>query len=718
MFVCEVFASNQSLNVNRLYSYYSDFYIEPYKRVEVYFAKSKTSALVIKCFEIDNLDEYQNKLGFKLSKILNVLDEEPIINDEQYNLALWLSKTTISPFVSCLNTMLPKALKTRKAIIKPKELEFLIIHKTSMKLTPRQQEVLESLNNDMLASDARKISISIFNKLVDYGIVEIYKKEASYLDGSLSINDNFKELTNDQEKVFNDFLNTDKLVSLLFGVTGSGKTEVYLHLAREYIKQGKEVLILVPEISLTPQMIARVKERFNDAIFYHSELNDQERYEQYKRVKDGNIKIVVGTRSSIFLPFHDLGLIIIDEEHDSSYKQDNTPCYHAKTVAIKRAIDHNAKVLLASATPSLDSYTRGLNGEYTLLRLNNRINNTLPNIKIIDLVNELKNKSSYIISNTLKERLDDTLSNHKQAIILLNRRGYSPIVKCGECGTTLMCNDCDVPLNYHKDINMLVCHSCGRTYHTTNTCPKCGKQHLIYYGFGTLKVEEELHKLFPNANIERMDRDSTTKKGSHEAILKRFEEHKIDILIGTQMISKGLDYPDVTLVGILNADAGLAHQDYNAAKLTFDLLMQASGRSGRADNKGEVIIQAFNPEHYVLKAVKRQDYEYFYNIEMKYRSKTKYPPYNHLLEIIISDSNIEHINKSLSFLEDKLNNLEYKHYRPIELNKIKGLNRYRILILNKDLRVLIDDIWKIIEEYLTLKGMSSIKIDVDPLYLE
>lgn len=718
MFVCEVFVTNESLNVNRLYSYYNEEYIEPFKRVKVIFAHAKTNALVIKCNKINDLETYQKQLCFKLSKIIEVLDNEPIINDEQYNLALWLSKSTISPFISCLNTMLPKALKTRKAIIKPKELEYIKVNKTSLKLTPKQDEILSKLYDDMLASEARKLSISIFKKLVDYGIVEIYKKEVSYNDNKLIINDNFKDLTNDQKKVFDDFLNTDKLVSLLFGVTGSGKTEVYLHLAREYIKQGKEVLILVPEISLTPQMVQRVKDRFNDVIFYHSELSDQERYEQYKRVKDGNIKIVVGTRSSIFLPFHNLGLIIIDEEHDQSYKQDNTPCYHAKNVAIKRAYGYKAKVLLASATPSLDSYTRGLKGEYTLLRLNNRINNTLPNINIINLVDELKNKSSYIISNTLKEKITDTLNNHKQAIILLNRRGYSPIVKCGECGTTLMCRDCDVPLNYHKDVDKLICHSCGREYPKTTVCPKCGKSHLIYYGFGTLKVEEELKKMYPLSNIERMDKDSTTKKGSHEAILKRFENHEIDILIGTQMISKGLDYPDVTLVGILNADAGLAHQDYNAAKLTFDLLMQASGRSGRADNKGEVIIQAFNPDHYVLRAVKRQDYEYFYNIEMNYRSKSQYPPYNHLLEIMISSSNPIHINNSLNYLESKVNTLKYKHFRPIELSKIKGNNRCRILLLNKNMNVLIDDVWKIIEEYLTLKGMASIKIDIDPLYLE
>ncbi len=718
MYIIEVFVTNSSLSVNQLYSYYYDEDIEPFKRVEVYFASGKTNALVIKTREINDLKVEEEKLGFRLLKILRVVDDEPIISLEQYELAKWLSKTTISSFISCLNTMLPKALRTSKNIFLAKQKEYIRIINKEIKLTSRQSEVLSKLHDEMLASDARKISTSMVKKLIDLGVVETYKKESSYRSSELSINNNFKELTKDQQKVYDSLLSSEKMVSLLFGVTGSGKTEVYLHLARHYINQGKEVLILVPEISLTPQMIARVKERFNDVIFYHSELNDQERYEQYKRVKDGDVKVVVGTRSSIFLPFNDLGLIIIDEEHDTSYKQDNSPCYLAKNVAIKRAMHFNAKVLLASATPSLDSYTRALKGEYELLKLSERINNTLPNIEIINLLNVLKNKQSYIISDKLKDEIQNVLDNHKQAIILLNRRGYSPIVKCASCGTTLMCNDCDVPLNYHNDIKLLKCHQCGRTYKLPKLCPKCKEESLIYYGFGTEKVEEILHNLFPSASIERMDRDNVSKKGSHSRILNRFERQEIDILIGTQMIAKGLDYPNVTLVGILNADAGLAHQDYNAAKLTFDLLMQASGRSGRADTSGKVIIQAFNPDHYVLKSILNQDYDYFYNIEMNYRSKTSYPPYSHLLEIILEDNNIEHINKSLAFLEEKINKLPYKHYRPSELGKIKGNHRYRILMINKQLNPLINDIWTIIDEYLKENKMARIKIDIDPLYLE
>lgn len=717
MYLCEVYVSNSSLYVDRLFSYVSKEYIDPFKRVSISFHNANTSGIVIKCKEID-LDAYQKEVGYKLLPIKEILDDFPIINNEQFELAKWLSKTTISPFISCLNTMLPKVLQTSKKFVEPVMEERIYKQNKERKLTPKQQEIYDAYKDGMLASDARKMSISIFNKLRDYGLITIKRNEKSYDDLGLCINDNFKQLTSDQKEVYDKFNSSDKVVSLLYGVTGSGKTEVYLHLARKYLLLDKEVLILVPEISLTPQMISRVKERFNDVVFYHSALNDNERYQQYKRVKNNEVKIVVGTRSSIFLPFKNLGLIIIDEEHDTSYKQDNTPCYNTKNVAIKRALDFKAKVLLASATPSLDSYTRALKGEYELLKLERRINNCLPQIEVVDLVKETKKHSSYIISNRLKNELDNTLNAHKQAIILLNRRGYSPIVKCGDCGTTLMCNDCDSPLNYHKDINALKCHICGRIYKNVSNCPKCQSTNLLYYGFGTLKVEEELHKLFPSVSIARLDKDTTSKKGAHEKILNAFGNKEYDILIGTQMISKGLDFPDVTLVGILNADAGLAHQDYNAAKLTFDLLMQASGRSGRADNKGLVIIQAFNKDHYVIKAVLRQDYEYFYNIEMNYRYKTNYPPYSHLLSIILSDENIEHLDNSTKYLNNLLNDLPYKHYRPLELSKIKGKNRMRILISNNNLNPLINDVWVIIEKYLHTKGMVSIKIDIDPLYLE
>jgi len=718
MYLLQVYVTNASLNINRPFTYISDEKIEPFCRVKIYFHKAVNNGIVAECEYTDkDLTELKEEMGYEPLKILEVIDESPIISKELFDLAFWLSKTTVSPFISCLNSMLPKVLKTSLKHTEPKKESRFHKIEGEYPFTKRQQEVYESIQEGMLASQARKISASIVAKLLSMGALVEYKEETSFINKEIDPS-SFKDLTAEQENAYEKIISTDKMVSLLFGVTGSGKTEVYLHLARYYLSQGKDVLILVPEISLTPQMIQRVKERFSDVVFYHSELSDQERYEQYKRVKNKEVRIVVGTRSSIFLPFSDLGIIIIDEEHDQSYKQDNVPCYHVKNVAFKRAIDHSGKVLLASATPSLESYTRAKRGDYQLLELKERINHSFPKIEVIDLNQQVRNNHSYIISKPLKEEIEHCLANNKQAIILLNRRGYSPIVKCAECGSTLMCTDCDSPLNYHKDENILKCHQCGKIYKPIKVCPNCGHKPLLYYGFGTKRVEEELHALFENARVERMDRDSTYKKGAHEAILKRFENHETDILLGTQMIAKGLDYPDVTLVGILNADAGLMHQDYNSAKVTFDLLMQASGRSGRANDQGKVLIQAFNPEHYAIKAVINQDYNYFYNIEMNYRNKTNYPPYSHIVEIVVSGNEERRVLSDVNYIYDLIKDLSFRTYKPYELGKIKGSLRYRLLIMDKDLLSMLRKVHEVIDSYIAAKKNSHVKIDVDPLYLE
>ena len=718
MYLIESFVTNASLNINKPFTYYFDRDIEKYCRIQVIFNRRPNVALVVNtCKTEKSIEQLNEENGYILQPVLKVIDEKPVISDELYDLAMWMSKTTISPLVSCLNSMLPKTYKTSLNIRNIRYVTRIRKLEGDFDLTVKQKDVYDRIRSGMTYAEVTKISSSISRKLLEKKAIEKYEEELSYVNTAID-RTSFKQLTADQQKAYDSLINTDKLVSLLFGVTGSGKTEVYLHLARHYLALDKDVLILVPEISLTPQMIERVKQRFDDVVFYHSELNDQERYEQYKRIKNGEVRIVVGTRSSIFLPFSDLGLIIIDEEHDSSYKQDNTPCYHVRNVAIKRAHDHHGKVLLASATPSLDSYTRALKGDYQLLELRNRINMTLPQIEIIDLNRSVKKDQSYIISKRLKEELDKTLESEKQAIILLNRRGYSPIVKCSQCGGTLMCQDCDSPLNYHKDIGLLKCHQCGRTYELPKLCPNCHEDSLIFYGFGTKRVEEELKRYYPKARIARMDRDSVGRKGSHGRILKQFEQREIDILIGTQMIAKGLDYPDVTLVGILNADAGLMHQDYNSAKVTFDLLMQASGRSGRADDKGKVLIQAFNTEHYVLKAVLNQDYSYFYNIEMNYRNKTKYPPYSHIVEIILSDVSEDRLQKSVDRMSELLEPLQYRKYRPYSLNRIQKLYRTRILIMDRDLIGIINDLHDVIDIYTSETSLSHVKIDVDPLYLE
>ena len=720
MYLLSLYVTNTTLATDHPYTYLSKEKVELYKRVEVFFNRALNAGLVVKCeYTSSSKEELEKEYGFKLIEINRVIDEEAILNDEQYKLAKWLSKVTLSSFTACLNTMLPKYLKNTKKREKPVIVKR--IHKNDINnlvLTPRQKDIYYLLEDKELLSEARKLSISIVNKLINLNAISIYEEERQLEDEEFKINGNaFLELNDEQKLAYDSFLNDNYRINYLYGVTGSGKTEVYLHLAKEFLSSGKQVLILVPEISLTPQMIDRVKERFTSVAFYHSELSNQERYEQYCRIKNNKVKIVVGTRSAIFLPFNNLGLIILDEENDSSYIQDNTPCYDTRRVAIKRIEDVKGKLLMASATPSLEYYSRALKGDIGFLKLTKRINNTLPSIEVVDLNKEIKKNHQYIFSNLLIDKIKERLSRHEQCIILLNRRGYSPIVKCGNCKTTLMCKDCDTALNYHKDEASLKCHQCGRVYHLPAKCPKCGHDDWIYYGFGTKRVEEEALKLFNGAKIARMDHDATLRKGSHQDILKRFENKEIDILIGTQMIAKGLDYPDVTLVGILNADASLLHQDYNSAKMTFDLLMQASGRSGRSLNKGEVVIQAFNTNHYVLNAVKKQDYDYFYRIEMNYRYQASYPPYRHLISLIISEQNEDKLNKLSLALKKSLDLTELKVYRSINLAKRIKEYRSRILVTGNDLRkmlVILDPlVRKFINDY-----SCRLKVEIDPLVLE
>ncbi|MBQ2510166.1 MAG: primosomal protein N', partial [Erysipelotrichaceae bacterium] len=417
MYLVEVYVTNASLNVNRPFTYLSETPIRRFCRVKVIFHHAENAAIVSDCrYTASDREELRQEYGYEMLNILEVIDEEPVISEELFDLAFWLSRTTISPLISCLNSMLPKTLKTSRNTSGPKMVRKFHIIDGDFDLTVKQQAVYDSLYEGILSSEARKMSPSIISKLLEKGAIQEYEEESFYQNSPID-QTSFKELTKDQQKAFEGVLETDRMVSLLFGVTGSGKTEVYLHLARHYLSLNKNVLILVPEIALTPQMIERVKERFNDVVFYHSELSDQERYEQYKRVKEGEVKIVVGTRSAVFLPFQDLGLIIIDEEHDPSYKQDNTPCYHARNVAFRRAMTNHAKVLLASATPSLESYTRALRGDYQMLRLESRINHRLPKIQLVDLTNQIRKKNSYIISSDLDNELRTCLNNNKQAII-------------------------------------------------------------------------------------------------------------------------------------------------------------------------------------------------------------------------------------------------------------------------------------------------------------
>lgn len=425
-------------------------------------------------------------------------------------------------------------------------------------------------------------------------------------------------------------------VFLLEGITGSGKTEVYLQTIASLLKKNKTAIMLVPEIALTPQMVERFKSRFGEAVaVLHSGLSQGEKYDEWRKIERGESQVVVGARSAIFAPLKNIGVIIVDEEHEASYKQDEAPRYHARDLAIWRGAYHQCPVLLGSATPSLESRARAQKNVYHLLQLSQRANPNanLPSVEVIDLKDEFAQKNTSTFSRVLQEKIADRLAKKEQTVLLLNRRGYSSFVMCRDCGYVLPCPNCDISLTLHMDTKTMRCHYCGHEEGISHRCPDCGGNKIRYYGTGTQKVEEELQQLFPEARILRMDVDTTRKKGAHERILQTFGAGKADILLGTQMIAKGLDFPNITLVGVLNADTALNLPDFRSSERTFQLLTQVSGRAGRAEKAGEVIIQTFNPEHHAIVLAQTQDYEQFYQKEMFIRHQSGYPPYYFTVKI-------------------------------------------------------------------------------------
>lgn len=489
-----------------------------------------------------------------------------------------------------------------------------------------------------------QVSLNQLKKAAQQGWLKLAQQERyrdPYGDKTLQVTTP-KQLTPEQQRAVEqiDQAITAKNATtfLLEGVTGSGKTEVYLQAIAHALSQGRSALMLVPEISLTPQMVQRVKERFGkDVAMLHSALSDGERYDEWRRIERKEAKVVVGARSAIFAPLDDLGLIIIDEEHEVSYKQEDMPRYQARDVALWRGKYHNCPVVLGSATPDLATRARAQKGVYQQLNLTKRINgSSLPQVTLVDMREAVKTAPAPDFSQILLDQITERLARKEQVVLMLNRRGYSSFVLCRDCGFVLKCPNCDVSLTLHMDTHSMKCHYCGHEEVIPNRCPSCDSKKIRYYGTGTQKVQAELEKLLPEARILRMDVDTTRKKGAHERLLAKFGAHEADILLGTQMIAKGLDFPDVTLVGVLNADTSLSLPDYRSSERTFQLLTQVSGRAGRADKTGQVVIQTYNPEHYAIQLACRQDYEQFFFYEMNLRHLNNYPPYYYTIKITVS----------------------------------------------------------------------------------
>jgi len=522
-----------------------------------------------------------------------------------------------------------------------------------------------------------------------------------------------------QEKIHHD----EHDVFLLYGVTGSGKTEVYLQAIASVIEKGKEAIMLVPEISLTPQTVKRFKERFGEQVaVMHSGLSVGEKYDEWRKIHRKEVKVVVGARSAVFAPFENLGLVIIDEEHESSYKQEETPRYHARDVAIERAKSYGCPVILGSATPTLESFARAKKNVYKLLTLSQRMNkNALPAVDIVDMREELRTGNRSMFSELLFTKLKDRLEKGEQTVLMLNKRGHSSFVMCRSCGLVINCPNCDISLTYHRFNDIMKCHYCGFEEGMPSVCPECESEHIRFFGTGTQKVEEELAKILPEARVIRMDVDTTSKKGSHERLLNAFGEGKADILLGTQMIAKGLDFPNITLVGVLSADTMLHLPDFRSSEKTFQLLTQVSGRAGRHQLPGEVVIQTYTPEHYSIELSALQDYDAFYEREMYLRRQSHYPPYYYVVLITVSH---EDLMKTVSVTEKITNYLGSRLNRdsvvlgPVAspISRINNRYRYQCLIkykrepdLNQHLRTLLEHYQKE-----TAQNHLQISIDLNP----
>ncbi|PWA13458.1 primosomal protein N' [Pueribacillus theae] len=531
-------------------------------------------------------------------------------------------------------------------------------------------------------------------------------------------------LTDIQQKAIQPILssveNSEQEIFLLHGVTGSGKTEIYLQSIQSVLEKGKEAIMLVPEISLTPQIVQRFKERFgSDVAVLHSGLSAGEKYDEWLKIHRKEVKVVVGARSAIFAPFENIGMIIIDEEHESSYKQEENPRYHARDVAEWRSKYHQCPLILGSATPSLESYARSQKNVYHLSELTERIHSqSMPEVMIVDMREELREGNRSIFSRILIEKIKEKLDRKEQCVLFLNRRGYSTFIMCRDCGYVAECPHCDISLTYHKNKNTLKCHYCGFEEMAPNRCPDCGSQHIRFFGTGTQKVEEELTKLMPEARIIRMDVDTTSRKGAHEKLLSAFANKQGDILLGTQMIAKGLDFPDVTLVGVIAADTMLNLPDFRAAERTFQLLTQVSGRAGRHKLQGEVIVQSYNPEHYSIQLASGHNYTSFYLTEMKARKAHAYPPYYYLTLITVSHPELMKViavaEKITSRLKKELSN------KAIVLGpaasvipRIKDRYRYQCMIKYKNEPNLFHALKSILNQYENELGNSGLQIVID-----
>ena len=680
-------------------------------RVQVPFGKQILEGFVLKIKNECNLE-------YEIKEIIKQIDENPVLNEELLELGIYMSKKYLCNLITCYQTMLPSALKAKNNFVVPKKyVTYIILKKDTIGKNEQQNKILEILrkNKKVKKSELVNISSSSLNTLIKNGYLEEKKEEIYRLNDNTNIVKENINLTNDQKLAIEKINNTNNFKTyLLHGVTGSGKTEVYLNTIEKVLKSKKEAIVLVPEISLTPQLVETFKKRFGSQIaILHSNLSMGEKYDEWRKIERKEVSVVIGARSAIFAPLTNLGIIIIDEEHSSTYKQENNPKYNTIDIAIYRAKRYNIPLVLGSATPLIESYTRAKTGIYELLTLKNKISNVNVKTYLIDMKDEIRHNHS-ILSRMLEEEIENKLNKNEQILLLLNRRGYTTVSTCKRCGYTHKCKYCDIPLTYHKSSNTMRCHYCGYAEKNLIECPECHSKDINSYGMGTEKLVEYIENKFEKAKVVRMDNDTTSNKGSHEQIIKDFENGKYNILIGTQMISKGLNFKNVSLVGVISGDSSLNIPDFRSGERTFALLNQIIGRAGRFELEGTVIIQGFNINHYSIKKAIENDYEGFYNEELKLRKLLKYSPFYNLSLIKIRNNNYELANTEANKIASYLRNKNYDDVyilgpAPAMIPKINNIYELQIIIKYKKSNIIMKDL-----EYVNnLYKNNKVNVDID-----
>ena len=681
-------------------------------KVIVSFGNSEVEGFVLK-------HNNKKKKNVNYKSVIKIQESDFYLNDELLELGKSLSNSLLCNLISCYQVMLPKALKAsyktninRKyetIISLNKEIDvdkYILEHKRSKK----EIEIIELLKkNDVNKKEINSSSLRnlILNNVVLENKIEV-NREVSFLDEKAKD----IKLTDFQESAVNEILLSNDNRFLLYGVTGSGKTEVYIELLKRTISNGKTGIVLVPEISLTPQIVSRFKSVFGNSVaVFHSSLSEGEKYDEYRRIMNHEVSLVVGARSAIFVPLNNIGLIIVDECQSTTYKQENTPKYNAIDVAFLRGEYNNAKVVLGSATPSLEQYIRAKKNVYHLVNLNKRISGKFPSIEIVDMEKE-SHKHNYIISDKLDKEIKNCISRDEQVILLLNRRGFSTFLSCTNCGYVYKCPNCDISLIYHKSSNSYSCHYCGYRVVKSDICPKCHEDAIRDLGLGTEKLEEMISKKY-NVLVLRMDADTTSTKNSHQKLISEFGSGKYNILVGTQMISKGLNFENVSLVGVINSDSALLMPDFRSSERAYELLSQTAGRVGRFNLPGKVIIQTYNPTNYVYTAVTKNDYEYFFNYEMNIRKQLMYPPYYYICNLtMISDSfekSRDTANTIKKYLDSNLDS-SYIVLGPSVASIVKLKNKYRFNIMIKYKKN--DLLMKVLKE-INENNYGSVTIDIN-----